>query len=404
MLMNLLTLIVFLIMFTILVAVHELGHFLAARRSKMGVSEFAIGLGSPIVWVWKRKKYKLEDGSERETLYTIRPLPLGGFVKILGMEPQEDGSEVDEVGGFYRGTIKQRIVTLLAGPVFSIVFGWLVLVGLYTTVGVESAVPRIDSLFKTQPAQVAGLLPGDWIRKVGDKPVVETQDALIAIRHSNGKPLTFTIERDGQMLTKTVTPTLSKIDMPVIDDKGEPTGKMDKQYQIGMSFGVGFQKTTPVEGFVRATMAPFEAAKSLVVNLTKPKQLVEESTGVIGMVVTTRMAVESGAATVFSIMGLISISLGYVNLLPLGFLDGGQILIAVIEGFRRGKRVSMKFQYQFMVAGALLLLGFFVTVMYKDILRFILPGEQNLLQGKERLEQRLINGDNAPAANNAPTR
>ncbi|MEI7987139.1 MAG: site-2 protease family protein, partial [Armatimonadota bacterium] len=107
--MSLLTVVVFLLMFSVLVAVHELGHYLFARKFNMGVSEFSIGMGRPILKTWMRRKYTTEAGEEQETLFNIRAFPLGGFVKINGMEPNEDGTESNLPDGFYKKSPWQRI-------------------------------------------------------------------------------------------------------------------------------------------------------------------------------------------------------------------------------------------------------------------------------------------------------
>ena len=119
--------VVFLFMISALVAAQELGHYLFARLFGMGVEEFAIGYGKKPLFTWLRKPYKVrghsgEDLGESETTdFTVRPWPLGGFVKIKGMMPEEDGSEINVRGGFYNKPPWQRFVVLLAGPAFSVV-------------------------------------------------------------------------------------------------------------------------------------------------------------------------------------------------------------------------------------------------------------------------------------------
>ena len=399
MLMNLLTVVVFLVMFSVLVAVHEYGHYLFARKFNMGVSEFAIGMGNPIVKTWKRKKYKLEDGEEQETLFNIRPLPLGGFVKIVGMEPQEDGSEVNVKGGFYTRSPWARIVVLFAGPVFSIVFGWLVLVGLYTMIGTQTPVNRVGAISVGDAADKAGIVPGDVVTKIDDKVVTDSISGILAIRAANGKAVNVTYSHEGQTLHKMITPTLSKEELDEINAKGEPTGKRAHYPVLGIHFDTDYVRVPVGEALMEATKAPYETAKAMVTSISRPKRILEESTGVIGMAVSTRMAVQGGLANVLFLAGLISISLGFMNLLPIGMLDGGQIFLSLIEGLRGGKRLSLRAQLQFLWAGMIVILFFFAAVTYKDLFRFVIPGKQNLLNGTKTSSDSIEPATNTPSAN-----
>ena len=399
MLLNLLTIVVFLLMFSILVAAHELGHYLLARKFNMGVSEFSIGFG-PILKTLKRKSYRLDDGEEGETSFNIRPIPLGGFVKILGMEPQEDGSEVNVNGGFYTKSPWARIVVLLAGPVFSIVFGWIILVGLYTTMGIQKPINRIQAINIGETADKAGMKPGDYIVSINNKPITDSIDAIMAIRHGKTGPVDLVLERDGTKIAKTVTPAMSKDEIEDIDEKGEPTGKKGHFPVLGIRFDSDFVRVPLSEAFVEATLAPYQAGKGMLEKIfIKPNQILEESTGVIGMAVSTRLALAGGIANVIFLSGLISISLGFMNLLPIGMLDGGQIFIAFIEALRGGRRLSLRSQVQFLYAGMALILFFFVAVTFKDLKRFVLPGKENLLQNTNTNKDSKTPDANTPAAN-----
>ncbi|HLO97314.1 MAG TPA: site-2 protease family protein, partial [Fimbriimonas sp.] len=96
---SLIAILIFLVMFCIMVAVHELGHYWVGRKFGVGVHEFAVGFGRPILWTWKRKRFQLPDGEPATTDFNLRALPLGGFVRFHGQEPQEDGSETKVNGG-----------------------------------------------------------------------------------------------------------------------------------------------------------------------------------------------------------------------------------------------------------------------------------------------------------------
>ncbi len=398
MLMNLLTIAVFLLMFSVLVAVHEWGHYLLARKFNMGVSEFSIGMG-PLVKTWKRKKYTLDSGEEAETEFNIRAFPLGGFVKILGMEPKEDGSEIHEKGGFFSKGPIQRIVTLLAGPVFSIAFGWLLFLGIFTMIGMEKPITKIGTVSINGPADKAGVKPGDRVLKVNDVEMKDTISSIRAIRASKGEPVKLTYLHEGQTLEKIITPIMSKDELFDMDNEGNPTDTKAHYPILGLTYAAEYKRVPIGEAVISATSAPILMAKAMVTNILRPKRILEESTGVIGMAVGTRMAMEQGLTGVLSLSALISISLGFMNLLPIGILDGGQIFIAVIEWLRGGKRLSIRTQAGFLYGGLAVILFFFVAVTYKDLFRFVIPGEQNVLNSRTSEFS-----NNAPSSNNAPVK
>ena len=398
MLMNLLAIIVFLLMFMVLVSVHELGHYLFARYFNMGVSEFSVGMGRPIVKTWARKKYKTDEGEEQETLFNFRALPLGGFVKIVGMEPDEEGTERHVVGGFYSKPPWQRIVVLLAGPIFSLVFGWAILVGVIATVGMQKPNNVVERIEKGLPAEKAGLTVGDRILSIGSHSIENMDDALQAIRSSNGEPLKFSIQRKGIQQELVVQPSLSQDERPVVDPDGMRTGEFKKVPQVGILLGEDHVYPGFLGAVSKASYLPIQQVQMMVNRITRPQVLLNNSTGVVGMAVVTKQVVSTGLSTVFEFAGMISISLGIFNLLPIGMLDGGQILLSLIEWVRRGKRVSMQAQTKFFLAGLALMIGLFTFRFYKDIVQYVVPGRENLIQGtgKAPTSKQDVNAPTAP--------
>lgn len=199
------TAIVLVVMFTVLVAAHELGHYLFARLFNMGVEEFAIGFGKRPLIEWMKRSYTIpmregevasiavspervnlegagqrppEDMIEEDTpsgkvlrettRFTIRPWPLGGFVRIKGMLPEEDGSETTIAGGFYNKPPVQRLMVLFAGPLFSVLAGILILIPLYCWTGTYEPdnAPKIGAVVIGGPADKAGLREGDFVDSV----------------------------------------------------------------------------------------------------------------------------------------------------------------------------------------------------------------------------------------------
>jgi len=404
MLMNLLAIIVFLLMFMVLVSVHELGHYLAARYFNMGVSEFSVGMGRPIVKTWARRKYITDEGEEQETLFNFRAWPIGGFVKIIGMEPDEEGNENRVVGGFYGKEPWKRIVVLLAGPVFSLVFGWIILVGVFASSGIyvpNNVVYRVE---EGQPAQLSGLTKGDRVVSIDGKPIKEMNDAIGIIRASDGKPMVFKIQRKGQDLDLTIKPTLSAEERPVIDEDGVPIGGFKKFPQVGVAFDQDHVYPGISGAMGEATMFPVKQVQAMVKRVTQPQVLINNSAGVVGMAVVTKEAVSAGLSTVFQITGMISLSLGIFNLLPIGPLDGGQILLSLIEWVRKGKRVSIQAQMRFFLTGIALMVCLFAFRFYKDLVQFVIPGRENVIIGTGKAPKTPVQDSNTPNANNAPVK
>ncbi|MFN4034346.1 MAG: M50 family metallopeptidase, partial [Fimbriimonadales bacterium] len=182
--------------FTLLVAAHEFGHMWVAKRFKMKVEEFAIGVGPMLLRLWRGR-----DG----TLYTVRAFPVGGFVKIPGMMPDEEHIE----GSFQSKPWHARFLTVLAGPVASVLFGFLLFVVIGMTAGLPSLddpTPQVRMVMPDTPAQEAGLRTGDILRAINGEPVKSTEQAGEIIRANANKPLQLTMERDGEVFTITITP------------------------------------------------------------------------------------------------------------------------------------------------------------------------------------------------------
>ncbi|HRK22500.1 MAG TPA: M50 family metallopeptidase, partial [Fimbriimonadaceae bacterium] len=249
--------VIFLTIVTVLVAAHELGHYLFARLFKMGVEEFAIGFGRRPLWTYMRRTYKTDhptaDGKGEETTnFTIRPWPLGGFVRIKGMVPEEDGSEVNVQGGFYSKPPWQRFVVLLAGPVFSILAGFALLIPLFMVVGVNKPLnePVIGALGEKgeSAAADAGLMKGDRILAIDGKPVSTFYDVILSIRDRGVEPVTLAIKRENRQFDVTLTPRLDEQPTPVLNSSLEAT----PDRKIQSKLGAGYQRVRVPQPFLSA--------------------------------------------------------------------------------------------------------------------------------------------------------
>jgi len=184
----------------VLIFFHELGHFLVAKRAKVGVLKFSLGFGPKLVGV-----------KRGETEYLLSALPLGGYVKMIGEDPGDESPEAaDPERSFSKKSVGVRALIILAGPLANLILPVVIFWGIFTFVGQGFFLPVTGSPEKASPAAKAGLVAGDRIRAVDGKPIERWDQVELALRTSAGKPLLLTIERAGRTLDVSVTPEFHK--------------------------------------------------------------------------------------------------------------------------------------------------------------------------------------------------
>jgi len=341
-------------MFTLLVAAHELGHMWVAKRCRMRVEEFAIGVGPILVRLGRD-----QDG----TLYTLRALPVGGFVRITGMLPEE----AQEPGSFASKPLYMRFLTVLAGPLASILFGFIlfVLVGLIAGLPSDKTTPRIRFVQPDSPAQRAGLRIGDVLVAVNGEPVATTEQAAKVIRASANKPLQLTLHRDGQTLTVQVTPRLEEVS--VGQGRKEKIGRIGvvwhterKRESVGVVLKQGALLT------VHITLGIIDSMRRLLFGQGN----IHEVGSVISIVSVTDATARLGFADVADFAASLSTMLGIVNLLPIPVLDGGYLLIFTVEAIRR-RQLSAEAMARVQAVGLVIVLALFLTVFSLDIYKWL---------------------------------
>ncbi|MBQ6655466.1 MAG: RIP metalloprotease RseP [Erysipelotrichaceae bacterium] len=367
------TIIYFLIMLGVLIAIHEAGHMLTAKLFNIYVREFAIGFG-PVIW----KK------QGRETLYSIRAIPLGGFTgmieseeenvaqKVLegGQEVAENDSEaseerkpvIEESRTFYGAHPLKRIAVLLAGPLANLLLAVFVFMNIFIYNGYDVVYPK---------AVVESVLPGSAAQEAG----VQAGDEIIFITYGNGDRVHITSTYDV-----TVNNEMHKGEMTVTVLRGEKTYDMkitprydaeSDRYLMGVMFGGEMQqvKLTLGQAMARGFTYTFEMIGMTVrsVWLLITGQIgMESMSGTIGIYTYTEEAVQYGFISYLSLVGSISVSLGIMNLIPIPVFDGGRIVMTVIEMII-GHRLSQKFEQAVLTVGLVLILLLFILVTYFDI-------------------------------------
>ena len=352
------TMVSFIIVLGLLIFVHELGHFFFAKLFKVKVLKFSLGFGP-----------KLIGKTYGETEYLISAFPLGGYVKMFGENPDEqDVANDDQHGSFAHKPVWKRFFIVLAGPVFNLLFALVLFCGLFIAVGVPDSkdTTAIGQVNEKSPAAQAGLLAGDTIEQINGRPVTGWLDVLNGVKESGGNPLTIQIKRGTEQISITVTPAIDSVKNVF----GEVT---EKRYMIGVvkAEAVVYEKVGVVAAIQAAAAQTWMYISLTVMGFVKIIQRVIPMSELGGPILIAQLAGKQMAAGWIHLvffMGLLSVNLGILNLLPIPVLDGGHLMFLSIEGVRR-KPVSERVQIVAQQIGIALLGSLMLFVFYNDLFR-----------------------------------
>jgi membrane-associated protease RseP (regulator of RpoE activity) len=339
----------------VLIVVHELGHFMAARLQGIHVNRFSIGFG-PILW-----KYQ---GTETE--YALRAIPLGGFVGFPDDDPDSDIPENDP-DLLHNRPIFDRAIVISAGVIANLIFAYLVFVAQFTAIGVPNgfdyqAGVLVPQVMQESPAAQAGIRSGDIILAVNDQELGSSdaaiQGLMRTIQDSPNQPLDLTIRRGDRQVDVTVTPESSPDGKARVGVELLPNGTVEYRRPNGVIEVLSLAARDFQDMFVRTV----QGFGMLLTNFSEmagqvagPVRIVEQGAGLVS----------SNANSLFPFTAIISINLAIINILPLPALDGGQLAFLLIEGLR-GKPLPNRIQENVMQTGLVLLLGLGIFLIVRD--------------------------------------
>jgi regulator of sigma E protease len=348
----------FLIILSVVVFVHELGHYLVARWAGVRVDVFSIGFGPELFGVTARSG----------TRWKFSALPLGGYVKMHG-DADPTSSTIDltakpDPDSFPAKTVWQRMAIVVAGPVANILFAVVVLGLLFATVGRPFTPAVIGEVQEDSAAAEAGLQPGDRIVAVDQEPLESFEQLQGIVRLQPDVPLTFAIERDDQRMDVVVTPRETSIE--------DRFGQVHKIGLIGISrSGVEFRRSDPLLALVeggaetyRLIAGTLEALGQIVVG----SRTTEELGGPLRIAQMSGEIAKDGVVPVIWFTAVLSINLGLINLFPIPLLDGGHLVLYGIEALR-GRPLTERSQEVAFRFGLIVVLSLMVFATWNDLVQ-----------------------------------
>ena len=344
-----LTLIYLILILGLIVLVHEFGHFFFAKLFKIYVYEFAIGMG-PTIFKWKGKS---------ETEYSIRAIPIGGFCSLAGEDNEYDDQEnIPKDMRLNAKPVWQRFLVMVMGAGNNFILAILVLFIIGLGWGATTNEAIVTELVKDNPAEVAGIKVGDKITKVNNHKVKASDDVALYLQmEDKTKPVTFTIIRDGKEITIDVTPVKEEVEGQEVYRVGVMSaGKTE--HGIIPSIKYAFNRVGVLFRQMVITL------KGLFTGGLSVKQL----SGPIGIYNVVGQTAKNGFANVLYLIALLSVNVGFINLLPFPAFDGGRVLFLIIEKIK-GSPVKPEVENKVHTVGFVLLMILMVYVTFNDVIR-----------------------------------
>ena len=342
------TLIWFVIVLGITVFIHELGHFIFAKKAGIYVYEFSIGMG-PRLFKFKRKN--------DETEYSIRLFPIGGFVSMAGEDVEID-KNIPEEKQMYNKTWLQRFLTVIAGVMFNFILAIILLFIVALNTGAPVNKNYISELSDNYPISKTNIQIGDKILKVNNKKVKNQDMLMLELTINNGKTINLTVEhKNNQIEVVKVKPKKVEID-------GETT------YKYGMLLESKIEKgiIPSIKYAFTKTINLIEQMFMIIIYLITGNLSLNSLSGPVGIYNIVGESAKAGIISVIYLIAYLCINVGFINLIPIPAFDGGRALFLIIEKIRR-KKIDPKIENTIHAVGLSLLMVLMVVITFNDIVR-----------------------------------
>lgn len=337
----------------ILIVIHELGHFLIAKISGVGVLTFSVGFGPKI---WSRKV--------GETEYALSAFPLGGYVKMIGEDPEVEVQEGDMHKSFSHQGLAKRTAIVAAGPLFNLLLAAVVFMWIFVAHGILVLTTTVGGVEPESPAARAGIQKGDRIVAVDGRAVNKWEELSSRIKQSDGKGLSLRLMRDSREIEIVVQPTRRE----GRNVYGEPI----EVWAIGVASEVAIDKSTPWLAAGKAFYKTGEYSLLTLVALYKMIKGEVSPRNLGGPLLIAQMAgqqAREGLTSFFFFIAILSVNLGVLNLLPIPVLDGGHLLFFLFE-WGLGRPVELKHRERAQQIGVFVLILIMIYAFYNDLTRF----------------------------------
>ena len=333
------TIIYAILIFCMLIFVHEFGHFITAKACGVKVNEFAIGMGPAF--------FQRERG---ETTYSLRVFPIGGF---CAMEGEDEDS--DDPRAFNNKPAWQRAIVLAAGSAMNVITCIVLLVAVYLIVG--AATTTIGTVSDGYPAQEAGIRAGDRLVSIECSEIKTWNDVSLNVPGEEAGTVKVVVDRDGKELTFNV---------------GTKYNEESGRYILGVKTKVVHSPVQAVAGGFKGTWNLTKFMYSTLKQLFTGEVSTKELSGPVGIVYAVNTTASTGFMNVVYLAALLSLNLAIINMLPFPALDGGRLLFLAIRKIT-GRRVTDKMEGYVHLAGMVCLFALMIYVTFNDVIRFIIP-------------------------------
>ena len=329
------------LVFGVFIFIHELGHFLTARMCKVSIKEFAIGLGPKLL---------SKTSAKSKIKYTLRALPIGGFVS---MEGEDDAS--DDANAFCNKKLWQRMLIILAGPLMNLILGFILMSILICSQ--STFLSTTVDFFGSKATSNEFLQPNDVIIAIDNTKIYTGSDLSYEIMFQGYEPISVTVERDGEKIT------FENVVFPTFEDSGALFGQRDFALkEEAKSF------STIIKHTYFRSLSTIKMVYDSLGGLVSGRFGMEAVSGPVGVTEVVGEAAKNGFSSFLYIITVLTINLGVFNLIPFPALDGGRLLFLIIEAIRR-KPLNKNIEGYINFVGIIILFAFMILVTFKDIIK-----------------------------------